>query len=223
MPHCIAVIDPAISSPATTGFNKMSMLSPLPLTHHLPFLHGISSLLALNQDDIAGAIILGSNTSVNTSGLHQDLFVSWLKRFCERKRPIFGICYGHQLLAAIFGGQVSFMRSDRQKLSGLRDIEVLDDARLGIEARQQRFVVSHNEVVTAVPDCFDVFARSADIPYDGLRHRQLPIWTLQAHTEATQEFLYDQKIDLYIPPEVERLGFDIVVRFLSYCHKCVAG
>ena len=217
MSACVAVIDPAISSPATAGFNTMSMLSPFPLTYHLPFLHGITSLFSLDQEKIAGAIILGSNTSVNVPSLRQDLLVSWVQRFCQRQRPLLGICYGHQLLADIFGGKVGYMRDDRKKISGLRTIEVLDNAKLGIKAHKQQFVVSHNEVVTAIPDCFEVFAHSSDFPYEGLHHRELPIWTLQVHADATQDFLRSQDIDLILPPEVEQQGFDLVSSFLAHC------
>lgn len=217
MSACVAVIDPAISAPATAGFNTMAMLSPLPLTYHLPFLHGITSLFTLDQEKIAGAIILGSNTSVNIPSLRQDLLISWLQRFCQRRRPLLGICYGHQLVADIFGGRVAYLRDDRQKISGLRTIEILGDTELGIKAHQQQFVVSHNEIVTEIPDCFEVFAHSPDFPYEGLRHRDLPIWTLQVHAEATQDFLRGQDIDLILPSEVERQGFDLIASFLARC------
>ena len=216
---CVAVIDPAVSSPATTGFNEMAMLSSLPLTYHLPFLHGITSLLSLNQDKIAGAVVLGSNSSINSPFPHQELFTAWLHRFCERQRPLLGICYGHQLLASVFGGKVAFMHPDLKKISGLRNIEVLGDERLGIVARQQEMVVSHNEIVTTIPDGFEVFARSKDIPYEGLRHRELPIWTMQAHVEATQEFLYSQGIRMSLPAEVKARGFALIAAFLAYCNK----
>ena len=219
MSACIAVIDPAISSPATTGFNEMAMLSPLPLTHHLPFLHGISSLLSLDQDKIAGVIVLGSNSSINSPCQHQELFSAWLRRFCERQRPLLGICYGHQLIAGLFEGKVSFVHPERKKMSGLRRIEILADERLGISARQQEIIVSHNEIVTAIPDGFEVFARSKDIPYEGLRHRELPIWTVQAHVEATQDFLYSQGLYMTLPAAVKAQGFALVAAFLAYCNK----
>lgn len=219
MSACVAVIDPAVSSPATAGFNEMAMMSPLPLTHHLPFLHGITSLLSLDQDKIAGVIVLGSNNSINSPCLHQELFTAWLQRFCERQLPLLGICYGHQLIVSLFGGQVDFMHPNREKMTGLRTIEVLGDERLGLTARQQEIVVSHNEAVTAIPDCFEVFARSKSYPYEGLRHRELPVWSMQAHIEATQDFLNSQGISMTLPAEVKRQGFDIVAAFLAYCHK----
>ena len=219
MSACVAVIDPAISSPATTGFNEMAMLSPLPLTHHLPFLHGITSLLSLDQDKIAGVVVLGSNSSINSPFPHQELFTAWLHRFCERQRPLLGICYGHQLLASVFGGKVAFMHPDRKKISGLRNIEVLGDERLGLATRQQELVVSHNEIVTTIPAGFEVFARSQNVPYEGLRHRELPIWTMQAHVEATQEFLNSQSINMILPAAVKVQGFALVAAFLAHCNK----
>ncbi len=219
MPACVAVIDPAISSPATTGFNEMAMLSPLPLTHHLPYLHGITSLLSLDQDKIAGVIMLGSNSSINSPCLREDLLSAWLRGFCDRQRPLLGICYGHQLIASLFGGKVTFMHPDRKKMSGLRRIEVLGDARLNTTTCQHEVVVSHNEIVTTIPDGFEVFAHSQDIPYDGLRHRQLPIWTMQSHIEATQDFLYSQGITLALPAEVKARGFALIAAFLAYCNK----
>ena len=215
----VAVIDPAINAPAMTGFNEMVCRSPLPLTYHLPFLHGITSLLALDQDWIAGAIVLGSNTSINTSSLHQDLFISWLTKFCERSLPVLGICYGHQLLASIFGCRVAFYRPDQKKISGFRDIDICGDTQLQLSPRCQRFVVSHNEIVTSISDNFTVFARSDTLEYEGLRHKNLPIWTIQVHPEATQEFMHSQGIKLDIPAEVKAQGFGLVAKFLSYCAK----
>ena len=219
MPACVAIIDPAVSSPATAALNEMAMVSPLPLTYHIPFLHGMGSLQALAQDSIAGAIILGSNSSVNLPCEQQSQFTTWVRDFCQQQRPVFGICYGHQLLAHLFGGKVAFMRPDRKKMSGVRTIELLGDTRLGIAARQQEIVVSHNEVVTAIPDCLEVMARSDDVPYDGLRHRQFPIWSMQAHIEATQDFLNSQGIAMTLPDQVKTQGFEMVTAFLSYCHS----
>ena len=223
MSACVAVIDPAVSSPATAAFNEMVRLSALPLTYHMPFLYGMGSLRALALDNIAGALVLGSNSSVNLPCAHHSEFTAWVRDFCQQQRkPLLGICYGHQLVAWLFGSKVAFMHPDCKKISGLRSVEVMSDKRLGITARQQEIVVSHNEVVTTIPDCLEVFAHSKDIPYDGLRHRDLPIWSIQAHVEATQDFLDSQGIVMTLPTRVKSQGFAIVAAFLAYCNKVPA-
>ena len=213
----IAIIDPAVNIPAMTAFNNLVRLSPLPLTYHLPFLHGITPLLAIEQETIAGIIVLGSNTSVNNTSLSQDLFISWLEKFIDRQLPILGICYGHQLLSKVFGGKVEFYCPSQKKLSGFRTVNIHEDQRLVIDQRQQQLVVSHNEMVTEMPREFEVFADSELLAYEGLRHKQLPIWTLQPHPEATQEFLYNQQLKISLPPSVQEQGFALVASFISYC------
>lgn len=215
----IAIIDPAVNIPAMTAFNNLVRLSPLPLTYHLPFLHGITPLLSIEQETIAGIIVLGSNTSVNNTSLSQDLFISWLEKFIDRRLPILGICYGHQLLSSVFGGRVVFHSTTREKLSGFRTVNIHDDRRLAIEQRQQSLVVSHNEIVAEIPSEFEVFADSELLAYEGLRHTRLPIWTLQPHPEATQEFLYNQQLRLTLPPAVQEQGFALVSSFMSYCAR----
>ena len=213
----IAIIDPAVNIPAMTAFNNLVRLSPLPLTYHLPFLHGITPLLSIEQETIAGIIVLGSNTSVNNTSLYQDLFISWLEKFIDRQLPIFGICYGHQLLSTVFGGRAVFHSPTQEKLNGFRVVNIHDDQRLAIERRQQQLVVSHNEIVTEIPRDFEVFADSELLAYEGLRHKQLPIWTLQPHPEATQEFLYNQQLKLTLPAVVQEQGFALVASFIAYC------
>ena len=40
----IAVIDPAVRIPELECFNQMALISPLPLTYHLPAMYGQQSL-----------------------------------------------------------------------------------------------------------------------------------------------------------------------------------
>ena len=60
---------------------------------------------------------------------------------------------------------------------------------------------------------FEVFARSEEVPYEGLRHRELPIWTIQAHVEATQDFLDNQGLGINLTAEVKAQGYAVIDAF----------
>ena len=219
---CIAVLDPAVSYPAIAAFNEMAALSALPITYHIPYLYGMESLQALEQDNIAGIIVLGSNSSVNLPCNHHSQFANWVQNFCHQGRPVLGICYGHQLIASLFGSKVTYKYPDCQRMTGLRRIAIRDDQQLGIAAGQQEVVVAHNEIVVAVPEGFEVFAHSEEVPYEGLRHRELPIWTIQAHVEATQDFIDNQGLGINLTAEVKAQGYAVINAFLAYCHTSKA-
>lgn len=216
----VAIIDPAIKKPALTAFNDLACISPLPLTYHLPFVHGVTSLLQLDHQKIKGAILLGSNLSVNDHSFQRDILVSWLRKFLEQmKRPVFGICYGHQLLAHMYGCKISLCHPDGTRKFGLRKVKIAADARLKINSCQQDVVVSHTETVSDLSPEFEVFASSDEIPYDGLRHRKHPVWTLQSHPEATQTFIYSNAMRFELPAAVKKNCYELLRRFFIFANK----
>ena len=58
-------------------------------------------------------------------------------------------------------------------------------------------------------------SHSKGITYDGLHHRDLPIWSMQAHVEATQDFLDSHGIDMTLPAKVQSQDFAIVAAYLN--------
>lgn len=56
----------------------------------------------------AGVVITGSHTMVTDNMDWSLRLEEWLKALLEAQVPIFGICYGHQLLARAAGGEVGF-------------------------------------------------------------------------------------------------------------------
>ena len=58
----------------------------------------------LPQDDFIGAIITGSHNMVTDKLDWSERTAEWLRRQVEKRTPILGICYGHQLLAHALGG-----------------------------------------------------------------------------------------------------------------------
>lgn len=211
VPH-IMVIDPCVHTPEVDTFNHMCGFAPLPLTYHMPALFGFHSF-PTDESLIRGIIILGSAASVYDHLPWQKPLEAWLKPLCERGIPVLGLCYGHQMLAHMFGGKVAYIRADHEKSKGVREVDFTSSA-LNINGKK-RLIVTHNEMVTDLPECMEIFASSSDVKIDGLKHRKYPVFGLQAHPEATVEFLRGR--GMLEPQAIEALsdGYDVIRSFFS--------
>ncbi|MEA4862044.1 MAG: aminodeoxychorismate/anthranilate synthase component II [Victivallaceae bacterium] len=98
--------------------------------------------------------------------------------------PLFGVCLGHQAIGQAFGGKVvSAKRIMHGKLS-----EVTHDGKgifAGI-ASPLKAVRYHSLAVeeSSLPDCLEVSARAEDGEIMAMRHRTLPIESVQYHPES---------------------------------------
>lgn len=179
------VIDPSVKSPELDSFNRLSARSPVPLTYHLPAFYGMESV---RRDELGaiGIIVLGSASSVHDRLPWQLELGDWLRAAMLRQVPTLGICFGHQLIAHLLGGQVGFLYPDQRKVTGFHETAIV--ALWGRPARSGSLCASHREVVTSCPEeMFEISTRPG-IPFDGLAHRTLPVWTIQTHPEATSAF-----------------------------------
>ena len=208
----IVIVDPAMRAPELASLNRIALASPLPVTYHLPALFGMASLLQQDVATARGVIVLGSASSVNDRLEWQLALEAWLRPHLDQGMPTLGICYGHQMLAHLFGGRVTYMFADQRKHVGLRQVSI--DATPWSPKMDGAIAVSHNEHVAAVPDCMRVIARSNDVAVDGLAHATLPIWSFQSHPEATPVFFADRKIDMV--DHVLGFGHDLVDRFIRF-------
>ncbi len=112
--------------------------------------------------------------------------------------PVFGICYGAQLVALQLGGEVA--RTGRGEY-GRTALEVTGPSALFVDLPIQQDVwMSHFDSIVAAPEGFVVTASTADVPVAALEDRDRQIYGVQfhpevAHTARGQEvlkhFLYD--------------------------------
>jgi GMP synthase (glutamine-hydrolysing) len=210
-PH-ILVIDPGVKQPELASLNRLALKSSLPLTYHLPAMFGLSSLASEDMETVCGVIIMGSASSVNDRLPWQIELAAFIKPHLHKGLPALGLCFGHQFLAHIFGGQVAYAWADQHKAVGQREIS-LEPSRLWPKS-QGSLVVSHCEAVVQIPDQFSIVGHSPEVAVEALEHRSLPIWSFQSHPEATSTFLLGHGTKL--PPESLMFGHNLVQRFLDF-------
>ncbi|MFN2578895.1 MAG: glutamine-hydrolyzing carbamoyl-phosphate synthase small subunit [Pyrinomonadaceae bacterium] len=105
--------------------------------------------------------------------------VAEVKRVAESGTPIFGICFGHQLLGRAFGGQTFKLMFGHR--GGNQPVKDSGDGHVEITSHNHGFAVKAD----TLPEEVEVtHINLNDNCVEGLRHRTLPIFSLQYHPEA---------------------------------------
>lgn len=133
----------------------------------------------LNQIKPQGIILSGSPASVVDGGPQMPEGV------LEYGVPIFGICYGQQLLVQTLGGKVE--GSDHKEF-GRAYIKVTEDSPILPQPWKKDEVevwMSHGDRVTALPQGFKVIAHSQGAPYAFIANETQHIYAVQFHPEVT--------------------------------------
>jgi GMP synthase-like glutamine amidotransferase len=208
----LVVIDPGVKTPEIEEFNRIVSLSMLPATYHMPGLFGLGSLKIENPRNIRGIVILGSGSSVHDQLPWQIELGSFLKPLMLKGIPTLGLCFGHQLMAHLFGGEVGYAFADQRKETGLRLVD-LEACRLWGKERSGMLVVSHREAVVKIPEDFKPLGKSTFVQYEAMEHKYLPLWGFQSHPEAEVDFFAEQGIPL--KREDLAFGHELVRCFLA--------
>lgn len=110
--------------------------------------------------------------------------IEWIKDVVKADIPVLGVCFGHQILGAAFGGGV---RKALVPEVGFKKIQVLGNDPL-FDALLPEFTcfVSHEDEVSSAGS-LEVLASTEDCAIHAVRLPGKRVWGVQFHTEMLQE------------------------------------
>lgn len=95
------------------------------------------------------------------------------------KKPIFGICLGHQMLGLAFGGKTFKLKFGHR--GGNQPVQDLITGKVAITSQNHGFAVDADSLP---PEVEVTHINLNDNTVEGLRHKELPIFSVQYHPEA---------------------------------------
>ncbi|MDR1134911.1 MAG: glutamine-hydrolyzing carbamoyl-phosphate synthase small subunit [Clostridiales Family XIII bacterium] len=109
------------------------------------------------------------------------------------KAPIFGVCMGHQILALAFGGRTYKMKYGHR--GGNHGVIALETGRSAITSQNHGFAVDGQSVIEH--DLIITHRNLNDDTVEGMRHKKLPVFSVQFHPEASpgpndSEYLFER-------------------------------
>jgi carbamoyl-phosphate synthase small subunit len=97
------------------------------------------------------------------------------------KTPIFGICLGHQLIGLALGGRTYKLKFGHH--GGNHPVKQMDSGKVEITCHNHNFAVDPDSMKVSEVDLTHIDLN--DNTLEGMRHRTLPIFSVQYHPEAS--------------------------------------
>jgi carbamoyl-phosphate synthase small subunit len=97
------------------------------------------------------------------------------------KKPMFGICLGHQLIGIALGGKTYKLKFGHH--GGNHPVKQMDSGKVEITAHNHNFAVDPDSLKQSEVDLTHIDLN--DNTLEGLRHRSMPLFSVQYHPEAS--------------------------------------
>lgn len=147
-----------------------------------------------NDYKLIGIVFSGGPQSVKAEDAHHVNF-----NLHEAGVPILGICYGHQLIAKMVGGEIE---QSKRKEYGLSEVICNTNSTLfQLLDSKQTVWMSHGDHVETMPDDFIITSSTDSVPVASYESKDGRIFGVQFHIEVTHT----------------ENGMDILDNFLSIC------
>jgi anthranilate synthase/aminodeoxychorismate synthase-like glutamine amidotransferase len=145
----------------------------------------VEQALALNPERV---MISPGPCSPTEAGVSCDII-----RAFAGKKPLLGVCLGHQAIGQVYGGKV--VRAPN--LMHGKTSPIFHDGEDLFRGMPSPFAATryHSLVVDrpSLPECLKVTAWTEDGLIMGLKHRTLPVWGVQFHPES---FVTERGLDI---------------------------
>lgn len=177
--------------------------------------------------EVAGLIVTGSSASVTERAPWMLEAEARLRARVATGTPVFGICFGHQLLGQALGGEVR--QNPRGRQIGTVEAELTgQDALLDSGRQPFRVNTSHRDVVAELPPGARVLGRTPRDPHAFVRfaervfgvqsHPEFDQVTMRAYVEERREILSSEGFDvdaLIAGADDAAPGASILTRFVE--------
>lgn len=131
------------------------------------------------NDQIKGVILSGSPCSVRDAG-SPDVDID----FFSSKVPVLGVCYGAQLMAQKYGGNVEPSSTREYGRAKLSRVDTHYDLLKEITINSQVWM-SHADTIAAIPERFEVIASTPTVRIAAFKEKGKPVYGIQFHPEVT--------------------------------------
>ena len=128
--------------------------------------------------DIKGIILSGSPFSVRaTDAPNPDLSVF------KGKLPLLGVCYGAQLMAHYFGGEVQASEHREYGRANLCYVKDNNELFKNVSNNSQVWM-SHADTITKIPDNYEIISSTKDVKFAGYKIKNEQTYGIQFHPEV---------------------------------------
>ena len=144
--------------------------------------------------DCSHLIISGSETSCLDDQPWTAELERWVQNWVKRKKPVLGICYGHQFMVRALAGIQHVRRAPKPEF-GWELIQCDSTCHLFQGIGSLSVMVSHYDEVYNLPNSFRIIATGEGCSIHAFQYMNLPVYGIQFHPEydATEaEYIFRQ-------------------------------
>ena len=162
----------------------------------------LDGVFPLNHNDCDGWIVTGSPHGVYEEHSWIPIVSQLIRDIYENKLPIFGVCFGHQLIAQALGGNVE--KSTKGWGLGLHTYQINNKTNyMDNLSSEVTLNICHQDQVLSPPNGATVYAKSDFCENAGFYIKD-KVLTMQAHPEFLVDFikaLLTARRDVTIPKQ----------------------